>query len=236
MTEAASQAPPPEAEFVSEQDVEADSIQSTNSTHNPQTDGFDYATIHAVNPNFVPREAHVLPHIATGLGTNEIQITRTDNTHWVEGGHDVRCTKKRNLVTGHKARCGMWIWTCLQCEHVVGWHIMRHGEGRRDAILSLYKYMEEPPDLVICDFGCMLHESSMNWVPHFANSIQFGIDTLHKFGHTCSEHFGVRHLTGLHTSNTSLAEQVNAFLQPIRGLLSSATTLVGIFIYMTAPH
>ena len=71
------------------------------------------------------------------------------------------CTKRRYVYIGHRQRCGLWVWVCMRCETVVGVHIMPHGEGTRDAIIPLYKFVTKPPKAVFFDWACKAHESAL---------------------------------------------------------------------------
>lgn len=181
---------------------------------------------HKSNPEFVPRSSWKMPDVKTGLDHKSIN---DNGLSWIEGGEPDRCSKKRKMVIGHRSRTGLWIVSCLKCNRVVGYHIMKHSEGRRDCLLPIYRFKKVPPKVIMVDFGCMAEESGLNWIPHYVRDTQFLIDVLHKFGHKCSEHFGSRHLIGLCTDNTSLAEQVNSFLQTIRGIIGAASTNVSTY-------
>ena len=98
---------------------------------NPLVQGFDYSSFHKLNPEFIPRTTHLDPEVKTGLDHDSIETKNHKGFTWVEGGDPDRCTKKRHMVISHKSRTALWIVSCLRCNKVVGYHIMKHSEGRR---------------------------------------------------------------------------------------------------------
>ncbi len=179
--------------------------------HNPALTGFDYNSF-----------------LQQSGGCERRMWTRP-----VEGGrflhHDISgsdCKKKRTLIIGHKARCSLWVWICMRHHRVIGQHIIKRGEGKRDAIISLYRFMRNAPKIVFVDFACHAEECSLNWLAHYYQNTQFFHDTFHGYGHKCSSRFSCEGLKGCPVTNTSVMEQYNAFLQPVRGILSSGNTRV----------
>jgi hypothetical protein len=137
------------------------------------------------------------------------------------------CTKKRPMYIGHRQRTGIWINLCMVHELVVGYHLIHNQEGRRDAIIPIFRFWEAAPLAVWNDFGCGCEESGLNWIPEFFHGVQHFHDMFHGFAHTsCSKKFFSRRLQSFSSLNTSLMEQVNSFLQPLRILVKSATTKV----------
>ncbi len=81
------------------------------------------------------------------------------------------------------------------------------------------------------DFACQAEESGLNWLVDYYKDVRFFHDTFHGYGHKCSSRFSSRGLKGIPAANTSIMEQFNAFLQPLRGILSSGQTRVNQFSY-----
>ena len=111
-------------------------------------------------------------------------------------------------------------------EHCVGWHVMTHGEGRRDAITPLFRLMPKAPKTYFMDFACGCDDYALNYHPQFFQETQFFSDAFHGFSHKCSSRFTANRLPQFKSMNTSLMEQFNAFAQPVKGLLKSHTTKV----------
>lgn len=136
------------------------------------------------------------------------------------------CKKKRTILMGHRARCSLWVWTCMKHHRVVGHHIIKRGEGKRDAILSLYRFKKDPPKMVFVDFACQAEESALNWLSDYYQNVLFYHDIFHGYGHLCSARYSAKTLNSVPVTNTSVMEQVNAFMQSIKGMLSSGRTRV----------
>lgn len=136
------------------------------------------------------------------------------------------CQKNRQYAIGHAARCGLWIWTCMLHHRVVGYHVMPHGEGRRDCLLSLLRFKLDPPHAVWVDFACHAEETGLNWAPEYFRDVQWYHDTFHGFSHVCAGRFSSAGLADMKLMNTSIMEQMNSFLQPIRGVLRSGSMKV----------
>ncbi len=136
------------------------------------------------------------------------------------------CRKKREMVVNHRERAGLWIWTCLSHSRIAGYHIIKRAEGKRDAVCSLYKYKRSPPQMVMVDFACHAEESGLNWLPEYFKDTMFVHDMFHSYGHVCSSRFGSGDLPRKPCANTPVMEQINSFMQPLRGLLASGTTKV----------
>lgn len=136
------------------------------------------------------------------------------------------CSKKREYVIGHKAKTGMFIWICMRHQTVVGFHVYKHGEGRRDPLMSLYKFKYDAPSQVFIDCACLSEESALNWLPEFFIKTQFFHDVFHGFAHVCSRRYSHKFQTHMSGYNTSIMEQFNSFLQPLRALVCSGTTKV----------
>jgi hypothetical protein len=134
------------------------------------------------------------------------------------------CRKKRELVIGHRERSSLWIWTCLSHNRIAGYHVIKKAEGKRDAVCSLYRYKRDPPKLVMVDFACHAEESGLNWLPEYYKDTKFMHDMFHSYGHVCSSRFSSADLLHKPSANTPIPEQINSYLQPMRGLLASGTT------------
>ncbi len=163
---------------------------------NPATTGIRYfATDHGQSV----RNSWPLPQTA---------ISRTNKETSCAG-----CTKKRPIYIGHRQRTGIWINMCMVHETVVGFHLIHNQEGRRDALIPIYRFWEKPPLAIWNDFGCGCEESGLNWLPEFFHSVQHFHDMFHGYSHTsCSKKFFSRRLPAFSSINTSLMEQVSILL------------------------
>ena len=103
---------------------------------------------------------------------------------------------------------------------------MPKGEGTRDAICPLLKFKKTPPKAVFFDWGCKANESSLNWAGAYFRDTAFYHDVFHGVAHKCPNCYDSRRISNYAGLNTSLMEQVNSFLQPLRGILKSGTTRV----------
>jgi hypothetical protein len=120
------------------------------------------------------------------------------------------CTKKRPMYFAHTQRTSIWINLCMIHEQAVGFHLIHSQEGRRDALIPVYRFWDKPPLAIWNDFGCGCEESGLNWLPEYFHDIQHFHDMFHGFSHTsCSEKFSSRRLPKFAALNTSLMEQVS---------------------------
>lgn len=196
-------------------DHEGDLIEMINcdsSVHDPSKTGYNYNTFIAQNPGR-QRERWPMP-------VENVQLVWTNT-----GTSD--CKKKGKTIINKRARTGLWIWTCMIHERIIGFHIIRHGEGRRDCLLSLYRFKERPPKVVFVDCACQAEESGLNWLPKYFETVTFYHDIFHGYSHKCSDRYSSRFNHSMRIVNTSVMEQINSFLQPLRRILSSSTTKVG---------
>jgi hypothetical protein len=141
------------------------------------------------------------------------------------------CTKLRPIYVGHRQRTGFWITVCMIHERVIGFHLISQGEGRRDAIIPIYRFKETAPSAMWYDFGCGVEESCLNWLPEYFIETQVFHDTFHGTSHKCCERFSSYRLPMFTSLNTSLMEQLNSFLQPLRGLLKAQTTKLSTMMF-----
>lgn len=119
------------------------------------------------------------------------------------------CTKRRPVYIGHRQRTGIWINLCMIHERVIGFHVIHNSEGRRDALIPIYRFMESPPLVMWNDFGCGCEESGLNWLPHFFHRTQHFHDMFHGFSHICSTRFSSKRMPAFSSINTSVMEQVS---------------------------
>ena len=136
------------------------------------------------------------------------------------------CSKKRFGIIGHRQRSGLWILVCMRHESIIGFHIMPGAEGKRDLLYPLYKYKEDPPKQIWVDFGCGCNEMALNYLAEHYGDTEFFVDAFHNYSHKCPSCFESKRFPEYGEINTSLMEQINSFLQPLRGILKSGTTKV----------
>ena len=123
-------------------------------------------------------------------------------------GSENGCSKKRYRLIGRRQRAGLWLVECMKHGCVVGYHVMEYGEGRRDAFLPLYRFMQEPPIAFFSDYVCGIEETALNLQPEYWKCTSFYHDRFHGFAHKCSERFESRRHVQFSSLNTSLMEQV----------------------------
>lgn len=160
------------------------------------------------------------------------------------------CKKLRTKIFGHKSRCGTFFSFCefvlsfvtpilgttndnvdvvlkgMDHGHCVGWHSVPYGEGHRDALVPVYRLKPKPPEVVFMDYACGCEEFSLNHMPRYFSGTQFYHDVFHGYAHQCPPRFDSRRVEATSGYNTSLMEQFNSYLQPLRGLLKAWTTRV----------
>lgn len=190
--------------------------------HNPTLTGYDYNTLIDANGGCIRNSWPEPTESGTHLFTESKKVGSTKR--WDVSTSS--CQKLREVVVSHRARCSLWIWTCLIHGRIIGYHVMKRGEGTRDALLSLYKFKRVCPKAIFVDFACHGEEAALNWLPEYFQHCQFFHDMFHSYGHVCSRRFSTADHNLKLCENTSLMEQLNAFLQVIRGLLMSGTTRV----------
>ena len=125
-----------------------------------------------------------------------------------EHGSSEGCKKVRYRYQGHRQRAGLWVYMCMTHETIIGFHVMKHGEGRRDGIIPPFRFMEKPPEAIFGDYVCGWEETALNLLPEFYVTVQFFHDIFHGVTHKCSERFLGKHLPHFASLNTSLMEQV----------------------------
>lgn len=119
------------------------------------------------------------------------------------------CKKTRFAFVGHRQRSALWVYMCMDHQTIIGFHVMKHGEGRRDGIYPPFRFMEVPPKTVFGDYVCGWEETAMNMLPEFYSSVQFFHDVFHGCTHKCSPRFSGRRLNEFASVNTSVMEQVS---------------------------
>jgi hypothetical protein len=125
-----------------------------------------------------------------------------------EQGSADGCRKQRFLHVGHNQRCGLWVVVCMDHQTVVGYHVMPHGEGRRDAFIPVYRFMPNPPKAMFGDYVCGIEETALNLLPEYFRDVEFYHDIFHGCSHKCSRRFCGRRLRDYASMNTSIMEQV----------------------------
>lgn len=134
------------------------------------------------------------------------------------------CRKKRFQFVGNRQRSSIWIMVCMRHETIIGFHIMPFGEGCRDLIYPLYRFKEKPPSQIWCDFACGCSETAQNYLPEYFTDTAWYHDVFHGYTHLCPSVFESKDMPFYSALNTSIMEQINSFLQPLRGILKSGTT------------
>lgn len=123
-------------------------------------------------------------------------------------GSSEGCKKVRFTFVGHRQRSGLWVSMCMLHQTIIGFHVMPNGEGRRDAIYPVYRFLEKPPNALFGDYACGIEETCLNYLPHYFKIVEFYHDIFHGCTHVCSERFCSRRLAAYAVLNTSLMEQV----------------------------
>ena len=77
------------------------------------------------------------------------------------------CKKVRYTFVGHRQRTALWFSMCMRHQTIIGYHVIAQGEGRRDAMFPIYRFLPEPPEAIFVDFGCGVEETAMNYLPEY---------------------------------------------------------------------
>ena len=123
-------------------------------------------------------------------------------------GSSEGCRKVRFTFIGHRQRSGLWVSMCMRHHTIIGFHVMPQGEGRRDAIFPVYRFLEQPPKAIFGDHACGIEETCFNYLPRYFKYCEFYHDVFHGCSHVCSERFCSRRHAQYAALNTSLMEQV----------------------------
>ena len=128
-------------------------------------------------------------------------------------GSSEGCRKVRFTFIGHRQRSGLWVSMCMRHHTIIGLHVMPQGEGRRDAIFPVYRFLEQPPKAIFGDYACGIEETCLNYLPRYFKCCEFYHDVFHGCSHVCSERFCSRRHAQYAALNTSLMEQVRSCQQ-----------------------
>ncbi len=115
-----------------------------------------------------------------------------------------------------RGTCFSFFWFCPLHHHCYGFHLIPGSEGRKDPHSSLYCHLEKPPKAIFYDFGCGLHEYSLNRESGYFQNVQFFHDIFHGYAHKCSDVYKSSRLSGFDGVNSSVCEQFNSFMQCIK--------------------
>ena len=154
---------------------------------------------------------------------------RTSIAHWEASQEG--CNKLRTKSISKRQRSSLWVYMCMDHQTIVGFHVMAHGEGRRDCVLPLYKFKKDPPQVLFCDTACHCEESGMNWLPHYYQNVKMFHAIFHGYQHLCSGTFDSRRSPKYNRIQTSLVEQCNSYLQSLRGVAKSGTMKLSTFMF-----
>lgn len=90
---------------------------------------------------------------------------------------------------------------------MLGMHVMRTKEGRKDIHAALVKYAPVAPTDVVCDFACSTKPYLMTREPHLFRRTRFWLDQFHKNPHKCLPYYDPDDYYALELFNTSMQEQ-----------------------------
>lgn len=92
--------------------------------------------------------------------------------------------------------------------YCAGWHVINSSEGRRDAMVPLYRLKHTAPKAYFMDFACGCEQFALNYMPQYYLRTEFFHDIFHGFRHLCTARFNSRRLRQYSAINTSIMEQV----------------------------
>ena len=118
---------------------------------------------------------------------------------------DGQCNKKYPSVS-YGGYGYMFICFCPIHGHTYGFHLIDGVEGKKDPFASLFKYKEQMPDHIFCDFACSLSEYCLNRAPSLFSNTCFWHDLFPSVGHLCGDNFKSMYVNGLEGLNTEICE------------------------------
>jgi len=119
------------------------------------------------------------------------------------------------VETSARGTSTLFLWFCADHGHCYGFH-MTGAEGRKDPALSLYSYLETPPQDVFYDFACNLQEYCLNRESGYYKNEHFFHNIFHGYSHKCSSAFTASRLQGFESVKSEICEQFNSFIQCIK--------------------
>ncbi|XP_062580159.1 uncharacterized protein LOC134242143 [Saccostrea cucullata] len=131
---------------------------------------------------------------------------------------DILCTKKFS----HHSSLLPGIFTVF-CPHGIcyGFEVMECAESPNRPFSLLKTRFEEPPDVIIYDNSCNLHNYALNRDPAYFSNTLFVVDALHWDNHTaCSQGYRAHSYPLLKNLNTQIVEQNNSKLRKLKSSLS----------------
>jgi hypothetical protein len=113
----------------------------------------------------------------------------------------------------------------IYCPHGVccGFEVMRSHESPKHPFEIFFTRFETPPDIIVYDNCCKLHQYILNRQPFHFKSTSFFVDRFHWRGHVgCSSGYSLdRYATRQISSiNSQVNEQANAGLQRMKGQIA----------------
>lgn len=111
----------------------------------------------------------------------------------------------------------LMVFFCPVHGHCYGFHLIAGGEGPKDVLAALLKFLPSAPKHMFYDFACQLSEYCHNREPEFFKDTRFWHDIFHSFNHTgCGSAHKSSRVKGMDHVNSEICEQFNAYLQCIK--------------------
>ena len=147
--------------------------------------------------------------------------------------HDNSCHKRK---LDHQPRRVTQLFLMLDVETcwLIGAHLNRD-EGGRDVLNALYRFCPVSPSEVYYDNACNLFPFLMARLPKFFMKVKFFHDFFHGIRHVCEcvwRSLRSRHEGRTVREVTSAAEQLNAFMSPLKRMSSNMTPTVFMWFCM----
>ena len=181
--------------------TECEKLLHMSSTHNTvemSTNFIEYITekielVHSVNnpvkqPEEIPNSYYPPGGTAYYFTESGVQVRRMPN-YAVDGTSsrknyddnpqvDKPCRKLYPL-TAYGGFCYMFLFFCPVHGHLYGFHLIGGGEGHKDPLCALYKYMPKMPEELFYDNACQLSEYALNREPHLFLNTRLWHDLFH---------------------------------------------------------
>ena len=142
------------------------------------------------------------------------EIRRKSKSDYDDRPNTGVCSKMYPMLG--KGSTFMFCWICPSHGHCYGFQMISGSEGRKDPCYSLYCYKEKAPENIFYDFACGLEEYCLNREAGYFHDSMFYHDLFHGYKHKCSTVYHSGRINGLHSINTSICEQFNAYMQCIK--------------------
>ena len=164
-------------------------------------------------------EGRYFSYFKTGYEFPTLPIVRLIDKKYPKDKEQKLCAKYG--PTTSKFMPGCMICICLDCDSVLGFHVMPKHESPRTVFEILFTRWRIAPSLVVYDNACNLQRFALFREHEFFKNTHFVLDKLHFYAHArCSSVYNPYKFRELDALNTQVCEQLNSRLKVLRAQLS----------------